>query len=93
MLISTMKVLTALILSLMFTISLVKLVLLLWTEYPTLLQHGFRSDPALPTVDIWLEQNNLTDYIQLFQDKGKWLSTCLFSTLSLSLWVPLLHLK
>ncbi|KNC33508.1 hypothetical protein FF38_05818 [Lucilia cuprina] len=71
MLISTMKILIALILSLMFTISLVKLVLLFWNEYPSLLLYGFRSDPALPTVDLWLEQNNLTDYIQLFQDKGQ----------------------
>lgn len=71
MLISTMKILIALILSLMFTISLVKLVLLFWHEYPSLLQHGFRRDPALPTVDQWLEDNNFTDYRQLFHDKGK----------------------
>lgn len=67
-----MKILIALILSLMFTISLVKLVLLFWNEYPTILQHGFGADPTLPTVDQLLEQNNLTDYIQLFRDKGKY---------------------
>ena len=72
MLISTMKVIVALILSLMFTVSLIKLVLLFWHEYPTLLLYGFGSDPALPTIDQWLEQNNLTDYKQLFRDKGKW---------------------
>lgn len=71
MLISTMKVVVALILSFMFTVSLVKLVLLFWHEYPTLLLYGFSSDPTLPTIDEWLEQNNLTDYKQLFRDKGK----------------------
>uniref|UniRef100_A0A1A9VCC4 Uncharacterized protein n=1 Tax=Glossina austeni TaxID=7395 RepID=A0A1A9VCC4_GLOAU len=67
MLIGVMKVLLSLILSLMFTVSLVNLVILIWSEYPTL----FGSDASLTTVNQWLEENNLTDYKQLFKDKEK----------------------
>uniref|UniRef100_A0A1A9Z7Y7 Uncharacterized protein n=1 Tax=Glossina pallidipes TaxID=7398 RepID=A0A1A9Z7Y7_GLOPL len=66
MLIGVMKVLLSLILSLMFTVSLVNLVILIWSEYPML----FGSDASLTTVNQWLEENNLTEYKQLFKDKG-----------------------
>lgn len=71
MLISTMKVLVALGLSLMFTISLLKLTIICWHEFPTIVEYGFGADPALPTVTEWLEENNLTDYQDLFREKGK----------------------
>uniref|UniRef100_A0A1B0C1N3 Uncharacterized protein n=1 Tax=Glossina palpalis gambiensis TaxID=67801 RepID=A0A1B0C1N3_9MUSC len=64
MLIGVMKVLLSLILSLMFTVSLVNLVILIWSEYPM-----FGSDAPLTTVNQWLEENNLTEYKQLFKDK------------------------
>lgn len=78
MLISTMKVLVALGLSLMFTISLLKLSIILWHEYPTLVEYGFGTD--LPTVDQWLEENNMTEYQELFRDNGKFCKPILLFT-------------
>lgn len=67
-----LKVLIAVVLSAMFTISLLKLVLLVWHEYPMFLRYGFGADPSLPTVEQWLEENNFTQYKDLFLDKGNY---------------------
>lgn len=67
-----LKVLIAISLSVMFTVSLLKLVLLVWKEYPMIIRYGFSVDPSLPTVEQWLEENNFTEYKHLFLDKGKW---------------------
>ena len=62
------KILVAIFLSLMFTISLGKLVICLWDDYYAV-NYGYTSSKA--DIDEWLEQNNLADYKQLFRDKGK----------------------
>ncbi|XP_030382842.1 apoptosis-resistant E3 ubiquitin protein ligase 1 isoform X4 [Scaptodrosophila lebanonensis] len=65
----SLKLLIAIFLSLMFTISLVKIVLLIWSSYP-----GEHSEPS---VDEWLESENLAAYKKLFRDKGiSSLSSC-----------------
>lgn len=64
-----MKVLVALGLSLMFTISLLKLTIIFWHTYPSLMEYGFGSD--LPSVDEWLDEQNLTDFKELFHKHGK----------------------
>uniref|UniRef100_A0A0K8VHG6 HECT-type E3 ubiquitin transferase n=1 Tax=Bactrocera latifrons TaxID=174628 RepID=A0A0K8VHG6_BACLA len=72
-----MKLLVALVLTLMFTISLLKLVLLLWSSYPTWLYADIASPNEPNTVDEWLEQQQLSQYKQLFRDKGiSSLSSC-----------------
>lgn len=63
----SLKVLIAVVLSLMFTVSLVKIVLLIWSSHPA----APHSAPPLPTVDEWLESENLASYKQLFRDKGE----------------------
>ncbi|EDW45576.1 GM16846 [Drosophila sechellia] len=63
----SLKVLIAVVLSLMFTVSLVKIVLLIWSSRPA----APHSAPPLPTVDEWLESENLASYKQLFRDKVK----------------------
>ncbi|XP_037957944.1 apoptosis-resistant E3 ubiquitin protein ligase 1 isoform X2 [Teleopsis dalmanni] len=75
MYIRLIKIYVAVVLSLMFTISLVKIVLLIWKIYP----QWNRADQnnALQTVDQWLEENNLTAYKKLFVDIGiSSLSSC-----------------
>ncbi|KAH8389421.1 hypothetical protein KR200_007911, partial [Drosophila serrata] len=52
----------------MFTVSLVKIVLLIWSSHPA---YAPRSDPTLPSVDEWLDSENLSTYKQLFRDKGE----------------------
>lgn len=70
MLLRLMKVIVAVVLSLMFTVSLVKIVLLIWNEY-----HHVSFDDG--NVDRWLEENNLTIYKNLFREKGiSSLSSC-----------------
>lgn len=71
-----MKLLVALVLTLMFTISLLKLVLLLWSTYPTWLYADIAPPNEPNTVDEWLEQQKLSQYKQLFRDKGKLLVVC-----------------
>ncbi|KAH8255513.1 hypothetical protein KR038_004897, partial [Drosophila bunnanda] len=51
----------------MFTVSLVKIVLLIWSS-PS---YAPRSEPTLPSVDEWLDSENLSTYKQLFRDKGE----------------------
>ncbi|KAH8413063.1 hypothetical protein KR009_007771, partial [Drosophila setifemur] len=51
----------------MFTVSLVKIVLLIWSSHPT----AHNTAPPLPTVDEWLDSENLSIYKQLFRDKGE----------------------
>lgn len=53
-----MKILVAIILSLMFTISLVKIVLLVWDDW----KNNDRNE-----VEKWLEKNNLGEYRHLFK--------------------------
>lgn len=66
MLKGSLKVLIAIVLSLMFTISLVKIVLLIWSSYPDWLHHYTRHEhPSSFTADEWLA------YKRLFRDKGK----------------------
>ncbi|XP_034670108.1 apoptosis-resistant E3 ubiquitin protein ligase 1 isoform X1 [Drosophila subobscura] len=74
----SLKVLVALILSLMFTVSLVKIVLLIWTSYPPAwLQRYTDTEPPLPTVEEWLDSEQLSGYKKLFRDKGiSTLSSC-----------------
>lgn len=56
-----LKLVLAIILSLTLTFSLVKSVLYIWNEF------GFiQSD-----VDIWLAQNDLGNYKEIFRTKGK----------------------
>ncbi|XP_055916662.1 apoptosis-resistant E3 ubiquitin protein ligase 1 isoform X2 [Eupeodes corollae] len=70
MLLRLMKVTVAIVLSLMFTVSLVKIVLLIWNDY-----HIAFDDDG--NVDLWLEENNLTIYKSLFREKGiSSLSSC-----------------
>ncbi|XP_064535521.1 apoptosis-resistant E3 ubiquitin protein ligase 1 isoform X6 [Drosophila montana] len=65
MLKGSLKVLIAIVLSLMFTISLVKIVLLIWSSYPDWLHHYTRPEhPSSFTADEWLA------YKRLFRDKG-----------------------
>lgn len=64
MIIHCVKILSAIILSLMFTISLSKLVICLWDDVDFSYADG-RLD-----VDLWLDQNELGDYKKLFQEKG-----------------------
>lgn len=71
-----MKLLVALVLTLMFTVSLLKLVLLLWSTYPAWLYADIASPNDPTTVDEWLEQQQLSQYKQLFRDKGKLLVVC-----------------
>ncbi|CAD6999984.1 unnamed protein product [Ceratitis capitata] len=65
-----MKLLVALVLTLMFTISLLKLVLLFWSTYPTWLYADITPPDEPTTVDEWLEQQQLAQYKQLFREKG-----------------------
>ncbi|KAH8249311.1 hypothetical protein KR032_008454 [Drosophila birchii] len=51
----------------MFTVSLVKIVLLIWSSHPTYAP----SETTLPSVDEWLDSENLSSYKQLFRDKGE----------------------
>jgi len=67
----SLKVLIAVVLSLMFTVSLVKIVLLIWSSHPT----ASHTAPPLPSVDEWLESENLSSYKQLFRDKGEFVNT------------------
>ncbi|XP_055858941.1 apoptosis-resistant E3 ubiquitin protein ligase 1 isoform X2 [Episyrphus balteatus] len=70
MLLRLMKVIVAVVLSLMFTVSLVKIVLLIWNDY-----HVSFDDDG--NVDLWLDENNLTIYKSLFREKGiSSLSSC-----------------
>ncbi|XP_017860169.1 PREDICTED: apoptosis-resistant E3 ubiquitin protein ligase 1 isoform X4 [Drosophila arizonae] len=65
MLKGSLKVLIAIVLSLMFTISLVKIVLLIWSSYPDWLHLYTRPEhPSSFTADEWLA------YRRLFPDKG-----------------------
>ncbi|XP_023163866.1 apoptosis-resistant E3 ubiquitin protein ligase 1 isoform X4 [Drosophila hydei] len=65
MLKGSLKVLIAIVLSLMFTISLVKIVLLIWSSYPDWLHLYTRHEhPSSFTADEWLA------YRRLFRDKG-----------------------
>lgn len=57
------KILVAIFLSLVFTVTLLKLVLCIHDEY----YNEQNSDIA---VDTWLEQNNLEKYKELFKEKG-----------------------
>ncbi|KAH8240608.1 hypothetical protein KR026_001442 [Drosophila bipectinata] len=52
----------------MFTVSLVKIVLLIWSSLHPAARH---SPPPLPTVDEWLDSEQLSSYKQLFRDKGE----------------------
>lgn len=61
------KIFTAITLSLMFTIPLLKFVIFVWNIYSN---HSSSFDLD---VDIWLHENNLTQYKELFIKKGKWL--------------------
>ena len=71
MLTRLMKISIAIVLSLMFTVSLLKLVLFLWNAHPFWhFVQGIQEEP-LPTVDQWLEELNLTQYSELFRSKGK----------------------
>jgi len=66
MLTRLLKVLIAIVLSLMFTVSLVKIVLLIWSSYPDWLHpHSTQESPSSFTADEWLA------YQQLLRDKGK----------------------
>jgi len=61
-----LKVLIAIVLSLMFTVSLVKIVLLIWSSYPDWLHpHSIHEPPSSFTADEWLA------YQHLLRDKGK----------------------
>lgn len=65
MLTRLLKVLIAIVLSLMFTVSLVKIVLLIWSSYPDWLHpHSTQEPPSSFTADEWLA------YQQLLRDKG-----------------------
>ncbi|XP_032294052.1 apoptosis-resistant E3 ubiquitin protein ligase 1 isoform X6 [Drosophila virilis] len=65
MLKGSLKVLIAIVLSLMFTISLVKIVLLIWSSYPDWLHHYTRHEHQTSfTADEWHA------YKRLFRDKG-----------------------
>ncbi|XP_032592296.1 apoptosis-resistant E3 ubiquitin protein ligase 1 isoform X6 [Drosophila grimshawi] len=63
----SLKVLIAIVLSLMFTVSLVKIVLLIWSSYPDWLHrytHSHEEHPLSLTADEWLA------YKRLFRDQG-----------------------
>lgn len=62
------KILVAIILSLMFTISLAKLVICLWDDL------DFSSSGRLD-VDLWLDQNQLSEYKDLFRINGESIKT------------------
>ncbi|EDW29373.1 GL19670 [Drosophila persimilis] len=66
----SLKVIVALVLSLMFTVSLVKIVLLIWTSYPAWLQRYTDAERPLPTVEEWLDSEQLSAYKKLFRDKA-----------------------
>lgn len=61
------KVLVAVGLSLLFTISLVQLVLVFWNRYVNF------DDAAdgITAIETWLEENDLTSYKELFWARGK----------------------
>lgn len=62
------KILLAVLLSLMFTISLMKLVFVLWENF-FILSNDLESEKF--NVNIWLDENNLSQYKNLFKEKGK----------------------
>lgn len=72
------KVFIAISLSLMFTIPLLKLVVFLWKIY------AFNSSSFDLEVDIWLHENNFTQYKELFIQKGK--LCCVTRTMISSCW-------
>lgn len=64
MILRCIKITLAIVLSLMFTISLAKLVICLWEKIEYL--NSGRLD-----VNQWLEQNQLQQYENLFKENGK----------------------
>lgn len=66
MILRCIKITLAIVLSLMFTISLAKLVICLWEKIDYL--NNGRGD-----VDQWLEQNQLQGYKELFKRNGKFI--------------------
>ena len=61
------KILVAIFLSLVFTISLAKLVICLWRDLDF-------SDSGRMEVEQWLEQNHLEEYKELFRINGNFSS-------------------
>ncbi|KAH8297885.1 hypothetical protein KR018_000324, partial [Drosophila ironensis] len=55
----------------MFTVSLTKIVLLIWSSLNSQSHPSAHATPPLPTVDEWLDAEQLSAYKQLFRDKGK----------------------
>lgn len=68
MLFRYIKLIAAIILSLIFTISLVRLVLSIWNQLNAK-AHWNRG--GWNEVELWLEQNQLDEYKDLFRDKGR----------------------
>lgn len=60
----SIKLIVAIILSLIFTYSLARLVIIVWTNIYTI-------NTEWPDVELWLEQNQLGNYKKLFAKKGK----------------------
>lgn len=58
------KILVAILLSLMFTISLANLTLCLWENFDL-------AERGRPDVNLWLDQNELGNYKELFIAHGK----------------------
>lgn len=59
------KIFTAITLSLMFTIPLLKFAVFIWKIY------AFKTSSFDLDVDIWLHENNFTQYKNLFVQKGE----------------------
>lgn len=83
MLLRIAKILVAIFLSLIFTISLLKLVICIHDEY----YNDQNSD--MGSVDTWLEQNNLGHYKEIFKAKGN-ISLLILFTINPSLTIYLI---
>lgn len=73
MLLRLVKILVAIFLSLMFTISLLKLVICVYNEYVNEDDLGSFSGSSNTEVDEWLEENDLGEYKKLFRDNGEFI--------------------
>jgi hypothetical protein len=75
----SLKILVAIFLSLMFTISLAKLVICIYDDYYFNEEENFtlfvedveQEEEANNQVDNWLTENDLGEYIKLFRDNGE----------------------
>lgn len=67
MILRYIKLAAAIILSLIFTISLARLVISIWNQF-----NGSQTpQQGWPEVEVWLEQNQFDNYKELFRGSGK----------------------